>query len=862
MACPVPCASANFCFTVGQSAIGSETSEGAIVPIPDDPSTVTHPFDRYTSEETIWTAADSVTRNAGDVDILGGDVTAAHGQARDGVAGMLADPMVAAEQPTADAVRAWAQSALFGGNTIRLFGDAVETYNNGVADLNRRYWAAKHDDFHIPRVHLAPSATPADWDAARSQRRSDIATADSALLRSLAVEEDALAATLDSDAATVGGLLDRGPDDPSAVVQLYAAGGLPIGTLWLFPGVHFDSVAPPLDGADGRRAAELIRKALAGDASPAEFRQAMFMLSLVGDHAAYVQEHGGTLSENEVAFLSNLYNGVGDRIWDLPGYIKDDDHGWSEDRQTALLGALGNGLLALSNPRLWDPSIRSDPMGDSRYHLPDTVAGLLIGIDPSPPTVLRFNMYGSAYPALAEMLGATDPKLQGGEEFSTLLTLRVADLAEAFSGQTHDQQHQLGDDVMRTLLEVSTRNVDADAALLSGAIDDGRHGAVTNRFLLDSLYHVDWSDGGKAATGLTSWIPEYANGTDQQRSLAASAAAHLIDLVTDTEGGTLPSPYGPRHPDVHYDGLFNSLIDGFHGGDAVGKVNPEIARNFARIADTYMADFANDKTARGTVAHGADMDIDAGDRVRFFQLVAGDESAVNALSASVNNEVNVLSRQFVETGNAPESGNAAGRLLAFFEAGVMNENLDRSTDWQEAAEASQHRRDVGVSMLITLAETGVGEVELTPGSTIGGSPFTSLGEAGMDKLFDLNKRQESEPDFDSNLTTAGGGPISQPNISYVVSRMMVEQAIADGIIPPSEAPVLPPMDTITTDGNDHAQGELDKVLTDHHVDKNSFTTDFNDAYVQTLLQYAARDGEEYKEAIQKGEAVSVQRPVS
>lgn len=206
------------------------------------------PFEHYdVTAETVWSAGDSVSEHAGDVEALQGDVVGAHRPAQAGVAGLLEGPMAAAPQPVKDRTAEWMQSALFGGGAIRLWGDGIQEYNRGIDDLNRRYWEARANDFGQTRTDLPADATAAERTEAANQYADDVAAADAAMMASLRRERDErLVPALDEDARQAASMLDRGPGDAAAVLALYQAGALPLVTPVAFPGVDFGRIDPAL----------------------------------------------------------------------------------------------------------------------------------------------------------------------------------------------------------------------------------------------------------------------------------------------------------------------------------------------------------------------------------------------------------------------------------------------------------------------------------------------------------------------------------------------------------------------------------------------------------------------------------------
>jgi hypothetical protein len=732
------------------------------------------PFERYpVTAEGVCGAGDSVSGYAGNLESLQADVDGAHHPAQWGVAGLLASPMLSAARPVQERAGRWLRSAVFGGAAIRLFGDGVAGYNRGVDDLNSRYWAAKGRDFGLSPPDLPEDATGAERREAADEFRVRVAEADRAMLGQLSRERHTvLEPALDEQASWVARLLDAGPDSSEAVVELYAAGSMPWTAPMLFRGVDFSQVPLQLSDGDGAQAAETIRRALAGDASPEEFHQAMLLLQVVTDRAGYVQEHGGSLTDPELAFLHDFYNGLGDKLWELPDYIDRDEHHWDapainpfgwfdkdapgfdQDTRGWMLAATGTGLLALSNTQLWPPDLRSrDPMdAGSPYHLPETVIRLV-----RDPAVSAETTIIGGYPyleidvdrmddftGLARMLGAAPDDLEGGTRFSELLTQRVAEVASAaqrvheydlndpglivLADAFNDFQGVSG--TLEALVEVSTRNDEANFRLLTGAANDpmvriGSHlqdpvYELDNRqFLLQSLYHFDWSDDGAAAAGLTDWISDRAGaaaaggGYDQ---MATEAAAALVDLVTTTERGE-----GHDDPEAYrvdmYDDLMRTLADR----------NPEVARSFSRIAAAYLDDFSEPSGPETLVEGDGSLSLSDHDKVRFLDLVATDDQAINGLSYAAGQYEQRLLGAGLE-GEAPmtEVGQRSSRLDGLLAAARVNADLaGRSQEFADAQAAyEEHMRYAGYgkTAFTTIAGVGVDASPLKPAS-----PFINAG---------------------------------------------------------------------------------------------------------------------------------------
>ncbi len=205
-------------------------------------------FSRYpVSPETIWGHADSVSAVAGDVEQLGDNIHNIHQRAQQGVAGLLEQPMVAAEQPVAGKVSRWLQSAVFAGGAIRRFGDAVYTYNTGIDDLNRRWQWAAQNHFGVPAPHTTGVTSSVEESRILTDFHDQVAVARRAYWLELERERvSVLEAALDEAAQEVAGLLDAGPEDEKSVLTLFQAGALPTAAPLVFTQVRFDTVDPAL----------------------------------------------------------------------------------------------------------------------------------------------------------------------------------------------------------------------------------------------------------------------------------------------------------------------------------------------------------------------------------------------------------------------------------------------------------------------------------------------------------------------------------------------------------------------------------------------------------------------------------------
>jgi hypothetical protein len=186
---------------------------------------VTGPFAHYTSAPSaIYAQADAITRSAGGPTTLQGNVLANHTTALAGVTGDLTTPMITAPRPVEQTTGRVVRAALVGGGCVRLWGNAVTNFNRDVDALNNEYQAAAADNFGVTKPVVPDSAARHSVEASFDD---DVADAKAAKLAELKRRYVGLERLLDAAADQVASMLEKGPDDRTNVVTLFAAGALP-----------------------------------------------------------------------------------------------------------------------------------------------------------------------------------------------------------------------------------------------------------------------------------------------------------------------------------------------------------------------------------------------------------------------------------------------------------------------------------------------------------------------------------------------------------------------------------------------------------------------------------------------------------
>ncbi len=201
--------------------------------------------------DAIRAAADDLVTAAGPLDLLVGDVDAAHQPARDGVAGVLAGPMSSAPRPVRANARELMLAALCASAAVRGFGDAVGEFDHAVEALNAEWAAGLADDFGVAPVDPTEEATPQGRYLARlaeleAARAAAVAAARGELLDRLRRRYECARDRLDDAAAESASRLDEGPTQ-RALRELFAAGLLPYLMLDALPGLRLRPGALPYD---------------------------------------------------------------------------------------------------------------------------------------------------------------------------------------------------------------------------------------------------------------------------------------------------------------------------------------------------------------------------------------------------------------------------------------------------------------------------------------------------------------------------------------------------------------------------------------------------------------------------------------
>lgn len=513
-------------------------------------------------------------------------------------------------------------------------------------------------------------------------------------------------------AAEVASMIKRGPtaDNIRKAAGIPALGWAPFALFRVPDDPSMPMLPPPLTGADGRRAAEMVQRALDGRAGPEEFKDGMALLRMVSDHAQYAQENGIKLSDGELAFLTAFYGTLGKDIYRLPDYIRADEHkydengrhflwwgydnapGFSEADQKWMMSAAGAGILALSDEKLGG-GFQDD---QHPYGLPKDLYELLH--DPAVTSKLE-TIGTSSYVtvegtrlddlgALADLVHAAPPDMHGGTRFSELVTQRVAEISNIVERHRTTDLHSPGlqllvepdlakwgsdDHHLRHLLDVSTRNHQANYNLLTGAtndpmarigtyVDDPVYTMDNRKFLISSLFGKEWSDDGKAAGGLVDWIGDDSLKSGEQGARAREAYTSLTNLLTDDTKFQMADGQGGKVDTNFFKMMADDMVE-----------NGAISTALARATQPNIGLFAHPLDSGDTQWNHGDPQLSDHDASRMMMLAQYTQEGRNHITiASQAYKFDLLDQVHKGEISMATAGQYAGNIDGYATAGAEN----------------------------------------------------------------------------------------------------------------------------------------------------------------------------------------------
>jgi hypothetical protein len=562
--------------------------------------------------------------------------------------------------------------------TATEFSDLIEGDIRGAADGNEEAWssallATVHAVGVINSYAQAVQTYKNTIETLEGDLADEIAAAETvAEKENLVAEYNGLAEAawqaLETEATAADDMLSDGPtpEHISALTEAGHIGGPPGGLGWVITGNDaYFGVTPDMDGSE---VAETIQMAAEGDQAALDrLGENMALMSAFMAYVAGKQESGTQLTERELEILSELNahlddadpsesNGTGVSSYDNPveeagefftsiEEIKNSEH-LTDAQKNEILALVGGAVLASSD----------ESIGGNYSHLPESVTNTIEGPRIHSPSTSLNNSFSPDWAGDFEILTEvfdeareksqkeTGYPLQGGAELSAISIGTIAGAVDSWASGAVDEE------VLRTMMEFSMQNEDANYAILTGEYPSGEsyehpvefnhsygRSGTDNGELIASLFAHDWEDNGLAVSSLTEWISvDGASENETVKERADRALAGLFDVITDPEVAESLSNTEHSVDDVGPDN------DDFTWKNApMGLVNPEISGSFANIFESYVDEFAsmeilnNQDALNPDVVTGYDAEtgliIDMSDRISFTSLIAGDAESMGRM---------------------------------------------------------------------------------------------------------------------------------------------------------------------------------------------------------------------------------------
>lgn len=424
------------------------------------------------------------------------------------------------------------------------------------------------------------------------------------------------------------------------------------------------------------------------------YYELMAILSSVGWRAEEARNvDGAEMDPQDMEFLKEFYDKLEETV-DVAHLANIAPEFMGKEDSELFLGALGTGLLVLSDPRL---KHGDDSVPGGYYDLPPSVR-LAVEGDPN------FGMQDHNWESLGNLFGHVPEGIEGGRGLSLTMGLTVGDaLSDPHALHSFETIEH-----MESVLGVATRNADANADMISGPGDwyehprlgSDMHGEEKRHAALEAIFTQEWTDGGAAASGYTDWILEAREAAGEDTQKVDEVAKDLIEFLTDKDRYE-------RMTDLT-GGVYSGNQGEFFGQNGLSftQVNHEMANGLVNVFGAYVEEFSLNNTEEGVRFSDASgrMLIGEDERMRFLEYVAGGpEAATSMVAISEMHSQGLVSEMFENDLSPRGAGQDTSRLDWLINSALINEAESRMSSEDDAKKEAYDRKVAGRELLIDLA---------------------------------------------------------------------------------------------------------------------------------------------------------------
>ncbi|WP_344075976.1 hypothetical protein, partial [Nocardiopsis metallicus] len=310
----------------------------------------------------------------------------------------------------------------------------------------------------------------------------------------------------------------------------------------------------------------------------------------------------------------------------------------------------------------------------------------------------------------------TPDPLNRGNESLTRLCNSPGVIAKEWGEELGDS---FPDDIASSLLNISTRNEEANYVILSGEYPNGHdfdhlpnNSHLKPEDILGELYTRDWDDDGKAASKVTDWLAEHTIPSSDE--LRENPPILPRDELKDKGLDALLALFDNEDFRETMSNTGHSVVDEGGGEDgkdetwydvSAGHLNPELANGFGDVFLANMEVFG-DTNGVGDAAAEQDTRFSAESRIAFMQVPMADSDTATSIYQDVLTNSAEKMEEFLQGGDFPNTeAGRAGAIQGLVEQALLNESQTRGDNHNEQIE---HYNKVTSSAVDVLGSVDLG----------------------------------------------------------------------------------------------------------------------------------------------------------